>query len=61
MECRAPREVQPISASFAGQHNANVCAMAQISIPEVTYADLLWGSRRSVASQFSRFDLVASS
>jgi hypothetical protein len=34
MECRAAREVRPMSASFAGQHNANVCAMAQISIPK---------------------------
>jgi hypothetical protein len=34
MECRAARGVRPISASFAGQHNANVCAMAQISIPK---------------------------
>jgi hypothetical protein len=34
MERRATREVRPISASFAGQHSANVCAMAQISIPK---------------------------
>jgi hypothetical protein len=43
MECRAAREVRPISAGFAGQHSANVCAMAQISITQVTYADLCVG------------------
>jgi hypothetical protein len=43
MECRAAREVRPISASFACQHSANVCAMAQISITQVTYADLCVG------------------
>jgi hypothetical protein len=43
MECRAAREVRPISASFACQHSANVYAMAQISITQVTYADLCVG------------------
>jgi hypothetical protein len=43
MERRAAREVQLISASFACQHSANVCAMAQISITQVTYADLCVG------------------
>jgi hypothetical protein len=47
MECRAAREVWPISASFAGQHNANVCVMAQISISQAPM--MIWyRSRRAV-------------